>query len=375
MSITLLESLGLDSDLENEISKLWVTGGYSLDIPVVDLQHLWLIFLILELNKISTNFFSESEKRKKFNEITLELVDFTVEHFNVEEGFLSKYNYPGMAPHKKQHEKFIKVLKNRITETSDEEKIDLSIQKLIKFLKTWLFTHILEHDVEYKNYFLNKKIDLKSYFKILINEKQVTIDKAQAILYSRITKSKEVKEIINDDIILNISQIWNSYNLSVGIPIIDLQHIWLIKMVVELDLASKTMGTSKRDDIFRAIIKNAVQYTKDHFILEEKIMEKFGYVGMQNHIKQHNGFIEFIQARNKENKEGNKLAAYNLVLNLKEWLVSHIAVEDIQITRSLRNQYGEVLAYSKELMSDKLVNIKKSQIELYNHIIETKKPK
>ena len=373
MATTLLEFLGLTPELEQEIDKIWKEGGYSLNIPVIDLQHLWLIFLISDLEKLQKMDLKKDELKVYYENITHELIDFTIEHFSLEEGIFLRFDYPNNAQHKKQHQQFIYVLKDRVEEVSIDPVS--SIEKLIKFLKNWLFSHIIEHDQEYKKYFLEHKIDINAYCKGLIKDKMVNIDKAQANLYNRITSSREVKEILNEDILSNIIHIWQTYNLSVQIPIIDLQHIWLIKMVVELDLASKTMGTTKRDGIFKYIIKNAVQYTKDHFTLEEKIMEKFHYPGLHNHVKQHKNFIEFIQARNKENKEGNKLAAHNLVVNLKEWLLSHIAVEDKQIVSTMRENHEEILIYSRELMDDKMVNIKKSQLDLYNRVIGLKRIK
>jgi hemerythrin-like metal-binding protein len=370
---SLLNHLGLTEEIEKEIDGLWKKGNYSLNIPVIDLQHLWLIFLIFDLEKLNSIKLPEDQLKEKYDNITYELINFTVEHFSLEEGIFMRFDYPDFQSHKKQHQQFINVLKERVEETTIN--VNLSIEKLIKFLKNWLFSHIIEHDHEYKNYFTQNNIDINLYCKNLITKKLITIDKAQALLYNRITNSREVKEILNEDIVSNITHVWNAYNLSIHIPIIDLQHIWLIKMVVELDLASKTLGTTKRDEIFKSIIKNAVQYTKDHFFLEEKIMEKFNYPGLANHVKQHNSFIDFIQLRNKQNKEGNKLAAHNLVVDLKEWLLSHIAVEDKQITSTLKEKHEEMLIYSRELMDDKLINIKKNQLDLYNRVIGLKKVK
>jgi hypothetical protein len=107
----------------------------------------------------------------------------------------------------------------------------------VHFLKSWLFKHILKEDKKYQEFCKKENIDLKPFCKELISLGKITIHKAQAFLYNLISDTNEVEAILNTDIVLKIINIWQTHNLSVNIPIIDLQHIWLIKMVVELDIS------------------------------------------------------------------------------------------------------------------------------------------
>ncbi|MCX7999877.1 MAG: hemerythrin family protein, partial [Leptospiraceae bacterium] len=150
------------------------------------------------------------------------------------------------------------------------------------------------------------------------------------------------------------------------------QHLWLIKMTVELDSACKNMASKKREEVFRSIIKGAVQYAKEHFYLEEKIMQKFHYLAYTQHYKQHQSFMEFVQLRYKEFKEGDIKAASNLVMDLKEWLLGHIAIEDKNMGAALRDFHGDIITYTRDIIKNGELKIKKSQVDLYNKIMGIK---
>ena len=44
-----LEALGIGADFQENLRQFWLKNNLKLDIPVIDLQHIWLVFLIMEL--------------------------------------------------------------------------------------------------------------------------------------------------------------------------------------------------------------------------------------------------------------------------------------------------------------------------------------
>ncbi len=361
----ILESIGITEEIESRIKDIWNSKGLSLSIPFIDLQHIWLILLIVELEMYQ----KDDTKEPEFHRTALELINYTADHFSLEENLFVRFSYPKLLPHKRQHHSFIELIKSKLS----HEKLDKNERReIIEFLWSWLAEHIQKEDSDYRHFLVNSTNEYNEWFKFLIENNQITIDKAQAALYNKVTNSTQVKEIISDNLYNSISSIWHMYNLSIGLPIIDLQHIWLIKMVVELDYASKTLVSNKREEIFRSIIKGAVQYTKDHFSLEEKIMQKFQYSGFPGHLKQHQTFVEIIQQRNKENKQGDIKAAANLVTDLKDWLLSHIAIEDRQMATVLRECIPDIIILTRELLKSGELKVRKSQMDLYNRVIGLK---
>jgi len=179
-----------------------------------------------------------------------------------------------------------------------------------------------------------------------------------------------VREIVNENITSNVIKIWNSNNLSIQIPIIDLQHLWLISLIVELDLASRSrnMGTAAREKIFQRVVQGATQYAHEHFAAEERIMEKFKFTGLPNHLRQHQAFKEFVARRALEFRQGDTQAAIKLVHDLREWLLSHIAIEDRKIEIQLRSHLVDVQKFVRELINSGEIVLRKKQIDLYNQV-------
>jgi len=366
MSVSFLESIGLSSEIESKITNIWNEKKLALSLPVIDLQHLWLIFLLVELEEV----LNRPDNQEEMQKISLELINFTVEHFSLEERMFTHFDFPEHLSHKKQHQSFVELIKEKFHISTLKEKS--TREELINFLWNWLTFHIQEEDSKYREFLDKTNAKHTEWFRSIIEEGQVTIDKAQAELYNKITKSTHVKEIISENLYRSINNIWHVYNLSVHIPIVDLQHLWLIKMTVELDYASKNLVSSKREEVFRSIVKGAVQYAKEHFFLEERIMQKFHYLGYSNHLKQHQGFLEFVQLRNKEYKQGNIKACANLVVDLKEWLLGHIAIEDKNMGVGLKDYVSDIVVYTRELIQSGELKIRKSQLDLYNKILGIK---
>lgn len=359
-----LQNLDLDSDLRERLQNFWENGKIKLDIPIIDLQHIWLVYLILELDKECRKAGAMDPDRVK--KITAELLNFTAEHFTLEEDLCLKFGYPESVAHEEQHEHFVHFLEDR---AADIKNGNLSaVKTLVNFLMDWLSMHIQKEDMRYRDYFVRKNLNLREYFQDVIAKRTISIDKAQAALYNSVVGSTEVGAIISDNIVNDVIKIWNTHKLSTFIPVVDLQHIWLISLIVELDNASRTMHNLRREKIFIKVVHNAIQYARDHFHTEELIMKQFNYINLSNHLKQHEGFLDFVNRRADEYKKGDPKAASRLVADLKEWLLSHIAIEDKAIYLHLKTRINDIQKYVRELINSNEIVIRKKHIDLYNKV-------
>jgi hemerythrin-like metal-binding protein len=124
----------------------------SVKIQSIDEQHQKLIGLI--------NDFYENLKTHSNDNIISMLINgmknYTQLHFNTEESYMKKHNYPDYEAHKKEHDLFIAKV-NSLEEKFNSGKIILSYE-ITGFLKDWLKNHIQVTDKKYSEFFIKKGI-------------------------------------------------------------------------------------------------------------------------------------------------------------------------------------------------------------------------
>ncbi|TGL60093.1 hemerythrin [Leptospira ognonensis] len=350
-----------------ELKNLWFSQPFSLGIPIIDLQHLWLVYTILNLEEALTDVTLESFSDDVKLSFTRAL-EYVSEHFALEEDILSHFNYPNFEQHVEGHRNFVAKLAEKFSGAENDEVAALG---LLQILKKWLFQHILHDDADYADFFNKQDIKVNKYSNQILKERKYTISKDQLLIYQNISAAEESTQVQtseSSDIVQDIRKIWRTYNLATNIPIIDLQHMWLLKMIVELDkiLASGNVT----NEVLHNIIVQAIDYTKDHFSVEDRIMRQFRYVDFANHMKQHKRFIDFVQLRSDENKKGDRLVAAHLIQDLKNWLLSHIAFEDRKLGIAFKDRVRELSDFTKKLHQNGEVSISAEQKNLYKAVLE-----
>ena len=118
-----------------------------------------------------------------------------------------------------------------------------------------------------------------------------------------------------------------SPSYSIGIRVIDEQHMKLMEFVNELFNYSNHRKPEDRGYIYY-VIQQAVDYIKVHFITEEKYMTATEYPDFAKHKKEHDTFILNVVKTAKDFEAGKRLVLTNFAYFLKDWVLSHIAVSD-----------------------------------------------
>jgi len=123
--------------------------NYSLGIEEIDNQHKHLLEIGTELyDLMASKERRQSDKYDEIMETIHKLKDYTVFHFDFEEGLMQKCNYSDVDNHEKEHRTFV----DKISEIEDED-IDSFQNKitmeLIGFVASWIEKHILETDRKY----------------------------------------------------------------------------------------------------------------------------------------------------------------------------------------------------------------------------------
>ncbi|SDC66091.1 hemerythrin [Williamwhitmania taraxaci] len=110
-----------------------------------------------------------------------------------------------------------------------------------------------------------------------------------------------------------------------GIKSIDDDHQKLVALIDELLVA---LSNGKGRELLAPIIKKVEDYTLYHFRREEFFMKCAKYPNLENHIIEHQHFIEKIKAMKAKSRLNDSTVAIELMKFLKEWLINHIQVSD-----------------------------------------------
>jgi hemerythrin len=128
--------------------------------------------------------------------------------------------------------------------------------------------------------------------------------------------------VMNDKILVE----WDD-RYSVKIQLIDDQHKRLIDMTNAL-YEGCLAGDEAAKAYFMETVHGTVDYVKYHFTAEEKILRHIKYPYLAEHEKAHEGFVKQILEDVKSFQGGKKFVPNVFVRYLKDWILTHIAVED-----------------------------------------------
>ncbi|PJZ70579.1 hemerythrin [Leptospira perolatii] len=347
----------------------------ALNIPVIDKQHIWLIAMIVELEE---DIESETPYRleENFSRSLTKALDYTLEHFSLEEKALELMNYPKLGQHRVQHMRFIGVLRRRARErmAGDYRKASLN---LLRNMRTWLYQHILSEDRAYLDAFTLNYEKVKDAIELQFNtspHREEVEELYNIITYSPVSVEPEDLPTLDDDNLKLISELWHRYRLKTGIAIVDMQHLWLLKLLVKLEKMHKQrlkqqIGSDEVSPKIKEALAATVDYIREHFATEEAIMRQFHFHGTMTHLKQHRGFDRLISELVLHGGENDFDAVSKLLQDLKEWLISHIAVEDKKLFYFFRYRLGEVNDYVRKLNQEGRIHIWKDAVHIYRLLV------
>lgn len=117
---------------------------YKIGVEVVDQQHAKLFEIAEKAYQVMKDNYIV-DKYDEIVSIIVELKDYTIFHFETEEGYMKGIGYRRYFSHKVEHMDFIASLKEvdfSEIETNQEE----FLMNLFEFLNNWLINHIMEKD-------------------------------------------------------------------------------------------------------------------------------------------------------------------------------------------------------------------------------------
>lgn len=150
-----------------------------------------------------------------------------------------------------------------------------------------------------------------------------------------------IRELYRDDVIdpkqvLTLPPIKHRENewipwdekLSVGIDVIDEHHRYLFDLINDLhEVVAQKRGARE----VARLVKALDVYAKIHFRAEEQMMMHYHYRGTDRQLDQHHAFEEKIREFYEELHANPYVAQFDVLAYLRNWLIDHIRVEDIQL--------------------------------------------
>jgi hemerythrin len=121
-------------------------------------------------------------------------------------------------------------------------------------------------------------------------------------------------------------------DFSVNIRIIDAQHKQIVEMINRLHSA---MSTGKATEIMDEIFRELITYTNYHFEKEEELMKSYNYPGLSAHKLEHEKLSNQVKQYRDDFKSGRSVVSVDVLIFLKNWLLTHIQKTDKQYSAYL----------------------------------------
>lgn len=124
-------------------------------------------------------------------------------------------------------------------------------------------------------------------------------------------------------------------SFSVGIDMVDRQHMILVRAINLLDMAVKANSSDK---LLAAIFDTLADYTDVHFAYEEQLFDTYGYPDAEEHKAEHTALLEKVQNLKHDWQAGKAEIGQEVLDFLVNWLQGHILGSDQAYTAHLVKQ-------------------------------------
>jgi hemerythrin len=91
------------------------------------------------------------------------------------------------------------------------------------------------------------------------------------------------------------------------------------------------------------ILDQFIEFSDIHFLSEQLVMRLHGYPGYEPHLEEHTRLMKKVREIRSSVNSGEAKIGFQPVQQLREWLLTHIAIEDVAFGEFLRSKEGKTL--------------------------------
>ncbi len=128
---------------------------YSVGVAALDHDHKILVDLINQLHSA----YAAGKGAEELEVVFEVLMEYTVHHFEREETLMRTHGFPGLAPHVEEHRKLRAQVVTYHQQYQERHEGGFFLE-LLAFLDNWLVLHILDTDMAFRGFFLERGVTL-----------------------------------------------------------------------------------------------------------------------------------------------------------------------------------------------------------------------
>jgi hemerythrin len=130
----------------------------------------------------------------------------------------------------------------------------------------------------------------------------------------------------------------NSTPVRTGEQTIDAEHDLQMQL---LDSLSQALAKGGDFSPTRYLLEQFIEFSDMHFLSEQLVMRLHGYPGYEPHLEEHTRLMKKVREIRENVFKGEKAPSLQLIVELREWLLTHIAIEDAAFGEFLRKKEGQ----------------------------------
>ncbi|MGA2299388.1 MAG: hemerythrin family protein [Candidatus Acidiferrum sp.] len=125
--------------------------------------------------------------------------------------------------------------------------------------------------------------------------------------------------------------------VKIGEKSIDTEHDLQMQMLDSLSEALQKGGDFSPS---RYILEQFIEFSDMHFLSEQLVMRLHSYPGYETHLEAHTRLMKKVRKIRESVFRGENAPSLELVEELRDWLLNHVASEDVAFGEFLREKEG-----------------------------------
>jgi|SRR6516162_7859648 hemerythrin-like metal-binding protein len=123
----------------------------------------------------------------------------------------------------------------------------------------------------------------------------------------------------------------------IGEQTIDTEHDLQMQL---LDSLSHALEKGADFSSLRHVLEQFIEFSDMHFLSEQLVMRLHSYPAYETHLAEHTRLMKKVREIRESVLHGEKLPSLQLVRELRDWLLAHIATEDVAFGEYLKKKEG-----------------------------------